>query len=132
MQGLLYSSLSYWDRDSDSEETVNHICVDKKVHVIQSFRDGYFILNWVPCDGSCEKKFVDVDADVETAVAECLATGTHGYKLVHLEPEDPMVEPEPELGSDASPEDIAQAQADAALGKTATIGEIISSKIRAR
>lgn len=142
MTGLVYREDRWYDDEEPAQYCSTYICVDKKIHVCE-FYGGFTILG--PCDGSCNAS-VEIASDIEAIVTECIATGDFTKREVirfvrnrrddsdsqceHESEINPEREIDPDLGGEASEEDIAQVHAGASSGGTITLGDLIHWKGR--
>jgi hypothetical protein len=130
MEGLVYREDTWYDDEESIHHCTTYICVDKKVHVSE-FYGGFTILG--PCDGSCNAP-VEIASDIEAIVTECIATGDFTkrevIKFVRNRQDDPdfQCEHESDLSGEASEEDIARVHAEASLGGTITLGDLLDWK----
>ena len=126
MQGLLYREREAWNRWGDELYTIQHICIDKKLHVAQEFCDQYSLKILGPCDGSC---VLLIDDDVKAAAEDCIATGDFTARVVTTRQYE--IEDEPVCEYDDPSEDdevVEQASGDPSKSGTVTLGELIALK----
>ena len=122
MQGLVYKDHEYYDEFINTLCVTRSICVDKKIHLVQSFHESYSLHILGPCDGSCVR-LIDVDKDVESAVKESIATGNFRERMISISPEES--ETEFNLDEDKIAQQVRE---NCAFREPVTIGDIISMK----